>query len=214
MPNQPEITAPVSRGRDASLGSITNYGTAKNGVSGGANVSVGAAQSNGNQSMNQVPISPVASIENIYNGAANGASTSSSQSPEAIQGNVNTAAVHSEYVARTTAGNVSSPAAGYYTNYPRTDKVPQRPDNGFGNKNYDTTYGEKTYGNPNGIETSREFGSNSDDLERIATNAGVVEQNPNKKIDGAKPLGDPTPQERETLLDGETNPDFPEILGQ
>jgi len=220
MPNQPEVTAPVSRGRNASTGTIMNYGTAKGGNAGGSNASVGGSTSNGNQSTNQIPVSPIATEKDVFNGASATASTSS-QNPPTIQSVVDVTAKNSEYVARTSDGANSSVDSGYHSNLPSHNATPTLPTS---DNEYNTELGEKTFARTGkGLETSREFGSNSDDLDRIATNAGVIAQNPNaSKQDSngtgerstTSPHGSPTPQIREDLLDGETNPDFPEILGQ
>ena len=206
MPNQPEVTAPVSRGLNASIGVIANYGTSKGAAGGtmgvgGSNGSVGGLRDNGTASFQNAAKNPTAQIKDVYNGA-NGASVTSSANPLSIQNDSKTAAGNSEYVVRSFVQNPNSPGVngGFLTNYPKSTQNVESPSKDGYNKNYATTIGGNTL-NLKGIETSREFGSVNNDLTRAANNANEAALNSNKKIDGAKMVGDPTVQVRNEATD-------------
>ena len=96
---------------------------------------------------------------------------------------------------------------GFSTNMPASTQHVELPSNVGYNKNYVATIGGNTR-NLRGIETSREFGSVTSDLTRVARNFNEAKLNSNKKIDGAKAVGSPEVQLRNEKTEGQNNNDF------
>lgn len=205
MPNQPEITAPVSRGLAAAMGIVANYGTSQGAVGGTAGVgssngSVGGLRDNGTASFQNAASNPTATIADIYNLPSANVVTSSAN-PLSIQDDSSAAADNSEYPTQVFTQEPNSPgSAGYHTNSPKAVKSVEFPSNVGYNKNYATTLGGNDQ-NLAGLETSNVFGS-VNDIARLANDMNEVKDNSNKKIDGALTVGSPNVQPRIEGLDG------------
>jgi len=202
--NTPDITAPVSRGRNASIGTVMNFGTAQSGEQGSGagtiNNSKGGVVDNGVASF-QNAAKNSAYMNKEGNGGASKATSTSSQNIVSIQADT-TNDIASEYVVRSTSGSVNAGAAGNYASLPRSDKAVDMPvvDPGAVRTNNASLVGQTYQDNPH-------FGENlsagsTTNAERIVANRIEVENNPNKKIDGKKPLGDTTNQGRAIGRDG------------
>jgi len=128
----PEITAPVARGQLASIGVTQNIGTAQGsnagvqGLGGFVNNSMGGSVDRGVQSFSNAAKSPSAVVADPRSGGGSFSVTTSSTNPLSIQ-NDSTAYQQGEQVAQTTAGNVSSPAAGHYGNLVRSQVAVELP---------------------------------------------------------------------------------------
>ena len=206
MPNQPEITAPVSRGLNASIGIVANYGTSLGSSTGGvqgvgsSNGSVGGLRDNGTSSFQNAAKNPTATIKDPNNTPSSSVVTSSAN-PQSIQDDSSSAADNSEYVSRVFTQNPNGPGAGgYHSNLPKAVHSVEMPSNTGFNKNYASTLGGNDQ-NLKGLETSITFGS-VNDINRLANDFNEVKLNSNKKLDGAKSIGSPEPQPRNETIDG------------
>lgn len=205
MPIQPDITSPVSRGKNASIGITMNYGTSKGvtglpGIGGIVNNSKGGFVDNGNLSFNQAPKNASFVQRDPSNGGASKTVSVSSQNPLSIQDD-STNEVDSQYVAKSTSGAVNAAGAGNFATLPRSDKVVDMPVVlGSVRVNSAELEGDVYQRDPH-------FGENlsagsTDNLQRMAQDFTETEENSNKKQDGAKSVGSPAPQPRTNAVYG------------
>lgn len=190
-----QITEPVSRGLLASIGTVQNLGTAGQGaVGGGSNGTKGGLVDNGGTSYQNAAIAPTAQIKDIYSGPSGAGNTESTTDPI----NAQYAVTSTEYYEPRTSTVVASAAEGYHSDLPRSNKAAERAANDSpAVRNSNTTFGEKVYGNGEGIETDRVYGSVTN-LENVRNNFNETLVNTGSdRVDGKKGLGDPTAQSRD-----------------
>jgi len=207
MPNQPDITAPVSRGRNASLGTILNYGTAVNSTAGGANTSVGGSATNGGSSFQTVGNNPIELVADPNSGATK-STVVSSNNPDTIQAeSVNSR--DSQYIARTAQNLISNPN-GFHVDFPNATDVAVQQTN---DPNY--TIEGNTYPNSigkvgPGLQNSNVYGGDQTNLGKIYDDAAIAEADPvtAERQGGRKPVGDPTVQNRDEATEGVSSNDF------
>jgi hypothetical protein len=206
---QPDITAPVSRGRNASIGTIMNFGTAQGSAAGvignaGTNNSKGGIVDNGNLSFNQAPKNASYTSRDVENGGASFSVSTSSQNPTSIQ-NDSSNDVASQYVAKSTAGSVNSAGAGNFASIPRSDKVVEMPSAGTpGVRVVSAELDGQVYQNNPHFGENLSAGS-TNNAQRITRDFVDTQANPNKKQNGKQSVGSSSSQVRNEMVDGGVN---------
>lgn len=215
MATQPDITAPVSRTRASSIGTIMNYGTAVNSTNGGANSTVGGSANNGVASFQNTAKNPITLNRDTNLGGATKESLVSSQNPASIQLD-STNDRQSQYVART-AQNLISSTAGYHVDFPTAANVANQQPNSRSGPSY--VLEGKTYPNSiakvgPGLQNSNVYGGDQSNLGALRNDFAEDLADPvHKRVDGKKGVGDPTPQVRNSATEDLTSTNFVDNVG-
>ena len=206
MANQPDITAPVSRGAAASFGTIMNYGTAVNSTNGGLNGTVGGNANNGVASFNNAASNPPQFIKDGNNGGASKDSLVSSLNPTTIQNDSVNDRI-SQYVART-AQNLISHESGYHTDFPTATDIAfpgstKNPSYAIDGNTYPNAPGKVGAG----LQAGPVLGA-TNNLASAQYQVSLALQDSATGIDGKAPIGSPTPQVRNESEEGISSTNF------